>query len=241
MESPFATGAMMEHSMHDIRFPGESDEYRAARNRLLEAEADLRKQTEQVAALRRSLPDGGLLKEDYLFDEAGPGAAGRVKLSELFRGGKDTLILYSFMYGPDMQQACPSCTSILDGLNGVMPHALQRTNIAVVARSPVERISSFARERGWSGLRLLSSANNSYNADYHGETAEGKQRPALNVFMRRDGAIRHFYCTELLFVTPEPGQDARHVDTIWPLWNLFDLMPEGRGIDWRPALAYGAS
>jgi predicted dithiol-disulfide oxidoreductase (DUF899 family) len=231
----------MKHSMHDVRFPGESDEYRAARNRLLEAEADLRKQTEQVAALRRNLPGGGLLKEDYLFDEAGPGAVGRVKLSELFRDGKDTLILYSFMYGPDMQQACPSCTSILDGLNGVMPHALQRTNIAVVARSPVERISSLARERGWSGLRLLSSANNNYNADYHGETAEGKQMPALNVFMRRDGAIRHFYCTELLFVTPEPRQDARHVDTIWPLWNLFDFTPEGRGIDWRPALAYGAT
>src|SRR5579864_5756350 len=117
MTSRFATGAMMERSMHAIRFPGESDEYRAARNRLLEAEADLRRQTEQVAALRRSLPDGGLLKDDYVFDEASPGATGRVKLSELFQDGKDTLILYSFMYGPDMKQACPSCTSILDGLN----------------------------------------------------------------------------------------------------------------------------
>jgi predicted dithiol-disulfide oxidoreductase (DUF899 family) len=87
-------------------------------------------------------------------------------------------------------------------------------------------------------LPLLSSAHNTYNADYQGETAEGDQRPALNVFTRHADGIRHAYCTELMFVPSEPGQDQRHVDAIWPLWNLFDYTPAGRG-DWRPALTYG--
>uniref|UniRef100_UPI00273A5958 DUF899 family protein n=1 Tax=Stenotrophomonas sp. YIM B06876 TaxID=3060211 RepID=UPI00273A5958 len=96
------------------------------------------------------------------------------------------------------------------------------------------------RERGWRNLRLLSSAGNSYNADYHGEDSQGAQRPALNVFERRGGQIHHCYCTELMFVAAEPGQNPRHVDPIWPLWNLFDYTPAGRGTDWHPRLSYGA-
>ena len=154
------------------------------------------------------------------------------------REGKDSLILYSFMYGPQMQRPCPSCTSILDGLNGSLVHALQRINFAVVAKSPIQRIRAFALERGWRNLRLLSSAPNSYNADYHGEEADGGQIPALNVFVRRERKIYHFYSTELLYAQSNPGQDPRHVDLIWPLWNLFDLTPEGRGTRWNPRLAY---
>ena len=85
---------------------------------------------------------------------------------------------------------------------------------------------------------MLSSANNTYNRDYHGEDADEDQIPALNVFVKRDGAIHHFYNTELLYASSEPGQDSRHVDSIWPLWNLFDETPEGRGQDWNPKLAY---
>jgi predicted dithiol-disulfide oxidoreductase (DUF899 family) len=137
-----------------------------------------------------------------------------------------------------MQRPCPSCTSILDGLNGGMPHVLQRVSVAVVAKSPIQRIQMFARQRGWQNLRILSSAHNSFNADYHGETSDGQQIPALNVFVRRQGQIYHSYCTELLFAPRNPGEDPRHVDSIWPLWNLLDLTPEGRGTDWRPALTY---
>ena len=97
---------------------------------------------------------------------------------------------------------------------------------------------AFARERGWRNLRLLSSASNTYNHDYYGEGPEGNQIPSLNVFVRRDGAIRHFYHTELLFAPREPGQDGRHVDLIWPLWNLFDFSPDGRGENWYPKLSY---
>jgi len=230
---------------NSVRFPNESSEYRASRDQLLQAEIDLRRQLEDVAALRRTLPLGGRVKEDYVFEEGGRDLADQetkrpVRLSELFRPGKNTLILYSYMFGPAMRTPCTSCTSILDGLNGTAPHATDRINFAVVAKSPIERIRTLARERGWRNHRLLSSAGNSYNTDYHGEDAKGNQLPALNVFVRRPDGIYHTYCTELLFAPSEPGQDGRHVDLIWPLWNLFDYTPEGRGTDWYPKLAYGA-
>jgi predicted dithiol-disulfide oxidoreductase (DUF899 family) len=233
----------MSSSMHANRFPGESPAYRDARNGLLQAEIALRRNIEEVAALRRTLPLGGEVPEDYIFDE---GAADledsattrKTRLSELFQPGKDTLAIYSFMYGPKMKAACPSCTSIVDSLDGTAPHATQRINLAVVARNPLEKIRAHARSRGWRNLRLLSSANNTYNRDYHGENAEGDQMPGLNVFTRRDGKIHHFYYTELRFVPPDLGQNERHVDMFWPLWNLFDYTPEGRGKDWYPKLIY---
>jgi predicted dithiol-disulfide oxidoreductase (DUF899 family) len=229
--------------LHSVRFPGESDSYRDARNDLLHAEIALRRSIEDVAALRRKLPLGGAVPEDYGFEEGAPDlddslAARKVHMSELFEPGKDTLAIYSFMYGPNMASPCTSCTSVLDGLNGTAPHVSQRINFAVIAKSPIERIRAFARERGWRNLRLLSSASNTYNRDYYGEGPEGNQLPSLNVFVRRDGAIRHFYHTELLLSPREPGQDGRHVDLIWPLWNLFDFSPDGRGENWYPKLSY---
>jgi predicted dithiol-disulfide oxidoreductase (DUF899 family) len=220
-----------------VQFPGESARYRAARNKLLAAERDLRKQVESVARMRRKLPLGGKLAEDYAFDE-GPEAA-PVKLSELFRDGHDTLLVYSFMYGPEMKRPCPMCSSFLDSLDGAAPHLGQRANLAVVAKSPIARIREFAGVRGWRNLRLLSSARNSYNRDYHAETSDGiQQLPLLNVFVRRTGKTHHFYGTELLFARPERGQNERHIDMMWPLWNLLDMTPEGRSADWFPSLSY---
>jgi len=163
----------------------------------------------------------------------------RVSLTQLFHPGRDTLAVYSFMFGPNMKAACPMCTSIIDGLNATSINATQRMNLAVVAKSPLERIRSFARGRGWNRLRLLSSANNNYNRDYYGENAEGGQQPSLNIFVRRDAKIRHFWHSELVLVPSDPGQNQRHVDMIWPLWNLLDFTPEGRGVDWYPSLNYG--
>ena len=233
----------MASSPHSIRFPNEDPAYRESRNQLLEAEIRLRRNLEEVAALRRTLPPGGEVREDYLFEEGGGDlndtqTIRKTRLSELFTPGKDTLILYSYMFGPQMQSPCVSCTSILDGLNGTAPHVQQRVNFAVVAKSPIARIREVARTRGWKNLRLLSSATNTYNQDYQGENASGSQMPSLNVFVRRDGRIRHSYNTELLFAPSEPGQDGRHVDLIWPLWNLFDYTPEGRGTNWYPRLSY---
>ena len=221
--------------MSELTFPNETDEYRAARDEILKAEIDLRAQVESVAAMRRALPPGGALKEDYVFEELTGGAQVRsVRLSELFEGTKNTLFLYNFMYGPKMANPCPMCSSIIDGLNGNARHVSLRINLAVVARSPIQRIVEFARARGWNNVRLLSSANNTYNADYFGETAEGDQYPMGNVFTRRDGSIYHFWGTEMLYSKPEGEQ--RHMDMMWPLWNVFDATPEGRGDDWHPPL-----
>jgi predicted dithiol-disulfide oxidoreductase (DUF899 family) len=235
--------AKSKPALHSERFPGESPAYRKARNALLEAEIALRRQTEAVAALRRKLPAGGEVPQDYVFEEGAAGlsdngATRQVKLSELFENPDASLVLYSFMYGPNMAKPCPMCTAMLDSLNGTAPHATQRINLAVVASSPLERIRAFARERGWTNLRLLSSAGTSYNRDYRGESEDGSQQPALNVFARHGGRTHHMFSTELLFVPSEPGQNGRHVDPIWPLWNLFDMTPEGRGGNWYPKLGY---
>ncbi len=161
----------------------------------------------------------------------------QVRLSELF-GDKDTLFAYSFMYGPEMKAACPSCTSILDSLDGEAPHITQRIALAVIAKSPIARIMAHARDRGWRRLRLVSSSDNTYNRDYRGESPSGNQTPALNIFTRRNGEVRHFTNTELMFAPSDPGEEPRHVDMIWPLWNAFDQTPEGRGTDWNPQLRY---
>src|SRR5579859_1548578 len=180
----------MNKPLHTVRFPGESAAYRVARDRLLQAEIALRQQTEATAALRRALPLGGAIPVDYHFDDEGDtpldtDAERQTRLSDLFVDDKDTLVVYSFMFGPAMAAPCPSCSSILDALDGEMPHLRQRVNVAVVAKSPIQRIRHFARERGWRHLHLLSSEHNTYNADYQGETADGRQMPALNVFLRR--------------------------------------------------------
>jgi predicted dithiol-disulfide oxidoreductase (DUF899 family) len=224
-----------------VSFPGESAEYRAARDRLLMQEAELRRAAEAVAAGRRELPLGGALPEDYVFRQAGPdGTPINVRLSELFAPGKDTLVIYSFMFprALDDEGPCPHCTSFLDSFDGAAEHITQRVNLAVVAKAPLSRILAHAQQRGWRRLRLLSSTGNTYNRDYFGETPDGAQMPMLNVFRRDGNAIRHFWGSELLYSPTEPGQDPRHTDSIDPLWGLFDFTPEGRGTDWYPELSY---
>jgi predicted dithiol-disulfide oxidoreductase (DUF899 family) len=222
----------------EMKFPNESKAYRTARNKLLSAEKALRKKVEAVAALRRELPAGGAVPEDYVFEALENGNPKNVRMSELFDNG-DTLLAYSYMYGPNMAKPCPMCTSMLDALEGNAHHIAQRTNLVVIAKSPIGRILEFTRARGWRNLRLLSSANNDYNRAYHGEGPDGSQWPMMNVFVRRNGAVRHFWGSELMGAKDEPGQNARHVDMLWPLWNALDLTPEGRGKDWYPKLDYG--
>jgi predicted dithiol-disulfide oxidoreductase (DUF899 family) len=240
-----------------ITLPGESPQYRAARARLLEREIDLRRAMEAVAAARRELPPGGRVKMDYVFQEAGAdGAPADVRLSELFAPGKDSLAIYSFMFPRDPrdltpgpregetallalgESPCPSCTALLDQLDGAAEHARQHVNLAVIAKAPLLRILAFARERGWRWLRLMSSAANTYNADYFAETPDEVQRPMLTVFHRDGDVIRHFWSSELLYAPADPGQEPRHVGTLEPLWNLFDLTAEGRPLDWAEQFSY---
>lgn len=229
--------------LHDKRFPGESDVYRAARNALLKEEMALRRQIESVAEFRRKLPLGGKVKEDYVFVEEGgalesPGSARQTRLSELFEAGKDTLLIYSFMFAPDADQPCPMCNALLDGLNGNAVHIRQRVNLAVVAKAPIEKINNWARRQDWQHLRFLSSEKNHYNRDYFAEQAGVGQLPSINVFVRDKDHIHHFYNSELLYVASEQGQHPRHADMIWPLWNVFDLTPQGRGETWMPRIDY---
>jgi predicted dithiol-disulfide oxidoreductase (DUF899 family) len=240
-----------------IAFPGESAEYRAARDRLLEQEIELRRATEAVAAARRELPPGGAVPEDYVFGGQGEdGTPADVRLSELFAPGRDSLVIYSFMFprdpgddrpGPEAGQTallplvdgpCPSCVALLDQLDGAAEHVAPLVNFAVVARAPLTRVLNFGEERGWRRLRLLSSAGNSYNRDYLAETTDGAQRPLLNVFHRDGATIRHFWGSELFYAPTEPDQDPRHVGTLEPVWNIFDLTPEGRPTDWDEQLRY---
>ena len=239
------TTSQAQQPLHDTRFPGETDEYRRARDELLRAEIELRQQTEAVAAQRRGLPLGGEIPVDYAFDEwdEAAGAPRQVRLSELFADGKDVLFLYSFMYRPGeqglpLERACPSCTSIIDAVDGEVPHIEQKVNFAVATKASAERFHEHGAARGWRHARLLSSENTTYNADYGTESPEG-QFPIATVFVRRDGRIHHFWSSELFFASREDGQHPRHVDFIWPLWNVLDRTPEGRGGEWEPSLSYG--
>jgi predicted dithiol-disulfide oxidoreductase (DUF899 family) len=239
----------MDTALQHLSMPNESAEYRAARNLLLAEEMELRRQIERVAARRRALPLGGALREDYRF----VGEDGPVRLSELFAPGRDTLVIYSFMYGPERVRPCNGCTHFLDGLNGAAEHIRQRINFVVVAKSPLERILAFACERGWRNLRFLSTDGNTYDRDYFGDSiglpaavrrqqefkdGEEWDMPMLNVF-RRDGAgVRHFWGSELLYMPAESGQEYRHNDLLDPVWNMLDVTPGGRG-DFEPRLSYG--
>jgi predicted dithiol-disulfide oxidoreductase (DUF899 family) len=243
-----------------MTFPGEPADYRAARDRLLEQEIELRRQTEAVAVARRALPPGGVVPTDYVFAGAGPnGEVAVVRLSQLFAPGIDSLAIYSMMFPRDpvdrrpgapggetarlplAEAPCPSCVALLDQLDGAVEHVSPRLTFVVVAKAPIERLVTFANERGWRRLRLLSSSNNTYNRDYHGETPEGVQRPMLNVFSREASGVRHFWASEMLYAPVDPGQDPRHLGTLEPMWNLFDLTREGRGDDFEEQLRYPAA
>ena len=223
-----------------MNWPNQPEEYGRAREELLQAEIKLRRQEEAVAAQRRALPLGGEVTGDYVFDSQ----SGPVTFAELFANGKDTLYLYTFMFIPGeqglpLEVACPSCTSIIDAMDGQALHLAQQINFAVSAKAPIARFRAHAEARGWRHARLLSAAGSTYNRDYQAEEPDGSQNPIATVFVRRGGQIHHSWSSELYHVPSDAGQDMRHVDFMWPLWPVLDRTPEGRGTDWRPELEYG--
>ena len=236
-----------------VAFPNESDEYRAARNVLLEAEIELRRQTEAVAAMRRALPPGGEVPEDFVFERIGASfRPEKVRLSQLF-GGFSTILIYSYMFGPERDTPCPGCTHLLDGIDGAARHVPQRAPIYVVARSPIARLAAWAHRRGWNHIDLLSTAGNRYSDHYYGNTAsltpemraergykpdESWDEPMLNVFTNKGHTIRHFWGSELVFAPEDPGQHHRGLDFADPVWGLLDTTPEGRGETFFPKVEY---
>ena len=212
-------------------FPNESAEYRSARNALLVKEIELRRQLEAVAAERRALPPGGEVTKDYRF----VGENGPVSLADMF-AGKDTLIVYNYMFGPRRQAPCASCTSFMSTWEEKMPDVEQRVSFVMVARSPIERLIAAKQARGWVQLKVFSDLSGDFTRDY--VSAEDDDIPGYTVFTRRDGKLRHFWSGEMSGAMADPGQDPRGAPDFDPLWILLDTTPGGRGTDWYPKLSY---
>ncbi|WP_260703659.1 DUF899 family protein [Edaphobacter flagellatus] len=212
-------------------FPNESPEYRKARNALLAEEIELRRHIERVAEMRRAMPLGGELPEDYIFE----GENGSVRFSDLF-GDKQSLVIYSMMFGPQRERPCPMCTAMLTSWDGMAKNLRERVAIAVTARSPIDRILDFKKERGWRYLPLYSDGTGDYTRTY--VSAEDGDVPGLSIFTRRDGKIYHFWSGETSGEMADPGQDPRGAPDPDPLWSVFDLTPDGRGGNWYPKLEY---
>lgn len=217
-----------------IRFPNESEEYRRAREALLAEEIELRRHIERVAERRRALPTGGKVTKDYRFE----GERGSVSFAGLF-GNKQTLVTYSYMFGPQRDRPCPMCTSLLSAWDGVALDVEQHVALAVIARSPFARLAGFKHERGWRNLKLYCDTTDEFSRDYHALAPDGGDIPGFNVFTRRDGTIRHFWSGEMGLGTADPGQDPRGAPDLMPIWTILDATPEGRGTNWYPKLDYG--
>lgn len=214
--------------MSSFRFPNESDEYRVQRDRLLDAEVRLRDEIEAVAEQRRQLPLGGQLKENYTFNRAGDGGTVEsIAFEDLF-GDHDSLLLYTMMFGRQWDAPCPSCTCIVDSIN-VNSRAVRETAaIAVVADAVPAQLRLWADRRGWY-LDVVSGTDCGYILDYAGfETDDPGVVSVMNVFRKTSEGIFHFWASELLS-RPLPSGHPRHVDMIWPLWNLLDMTAAGRG------------
>jgi predicted dithiol-disulfide oxidoreductase (DUF899 family) len=206
--------------MSERRYPNESEEYRLARDSLLKDEQELVDKIQSVAKRRRALPLGGRLKQDYVFQWADDGKLGTsVRFSELF-GARDTLLLYSWMFGPNWDHPCPSCTSLVDGFDRTWYSVSQDAAFVAIAKAPADRINAWAKRRGWSQMPLVSGYHSTFQADYKCQGDSGDmQWPVMHVFRKSEGEIFHFWATE---------RTVNHVDTVWPYWNLMDFTPRGR-------------
>jgi predicted dithiol-disulfide oxidoreductase (DUF899 family) len=214
-------------------YPNDSPEHREARTRLLAEEIELRRHIERVAEMRRALPLGGQPPNYRFEDEQGK----TVGLADLF-GRHDTLVTYFWMYGPQRERPCPMCTSLLGSLDIPAADITQKVALAVLGRSPVARQLAFARERGWRNLEFYQTIGDDFARDYRGLAPDGSEWPALDVWVKRDDVVRHFWGAEMSGETCDPGQDPRGAPDIAPLWTILDLTPAGRGADWYPKLEY---
>lgn len=147
--------------------------------------------------------------------------------------------------GENDTTACSACSMFVDGLNGVAKHLSQRFNLAIIAKAPLSTIRSYAQKRGWKDLRFLSSYNNSFNKDMNVEAPEWykdmAQGPGMSVFRYEDdegeGKVRFWYQTTPHFAKVDGKDIIRAMDLLTPVWNMFDITPEGRG-NWDAGLDY---
>ncbi|HWE73770.1 MAG TPA: DUF899 family protein [Stellaceae bacterium] len=215
-------------------FPGESAEYRKAREALLAEEIEFRRHMTRLAAQRRALPPGPVIKKNYRFKDAN---GAERSLKDLF-GAHDTLVTYFWMYGPQRERPCPMCTNWLGAVNGNAADIKQRVALKILGRSPVARQIAFAMERGWRHLDFVQTIGDDYANDLGLLTPEGFEYPALTVYQREGETVRLFWASEMKKEMGDPGQDPRDAPDIAALWSILDLTPDGRGTDWYPKLSY---
>jgi predicted dithiol-disulfide oxidoreductase (DUF899 family) len=207
-------------------------DWTAARLAFLEKEKAFTRARDDLSAARRALP-WEKVETNYVFE----GARGPVSLGDLF-GGKSQLIVYHFMFGPDWEAGCKSCTFWADNLDRTVVHLNARdTNLVLISRGPYERLAAYKKRMGWT-LDWVSSLGNSFNQDYAVSFApdqieekrynfgtlapESEEMSGISVFARQEngkdgGAIYHTYSTY-----------ARGIDMLNGTYNLLDLVPKGR-------------
>ncbi|MBV9046117.1 MAG: DUF899 family protein [Alphaproteobacteria bacterium] len=214
-------------------FPGQSEEYRRAREALLAEEIEFRRHLTRLTERRMALPPGPVIEKNYRFKDA---SGAEVGLRDLF-GTHDTLVSYFWMFGPQRERPCPMCTNWLGAVNGNAADIKQRVALKILGRSPVARQLAFAAERGWKALDFVQTVGDDYAKDIGVLNAEGEW--AALIVLRRDGdKVRLFWASEMAKEMADPGQDPRDAPDIAALWSILDLTPGGRGTDWYPKLSY---
>lgn len=215
-------------------FPGETDAYRDARQKLLEEEIEFRRHMTRLVEQRMALPPGPIIEKDYRFLDAD---GSDLSLLDLF-GERDTLVTYFWMYGPQRMRPCPMCTNWLGAVEGNAADIKQRVAFKILGRSPVKRQREFADERGWKHLDFVQTLGDDYANDLHLIGEDGGESPAFIVFKREGDQVRLFWASEMTGDMADPGQDPRDAPDLASLWTMLDFTPEGRGQDWYPKLSY---
>jgi len=209
------------------------DEWLAARRELLAKEKALTRAHDALSAERRTLPMVSVDKS-YVFDTPD----GPKTLAELF-DGRSQLVVYHFMMGPDWEEGCPSCSLLVDHIDGAAVHLAQRdVTLLAISRAPMEKIAAFKRRMGWR-LPWVSSHRNDFNWDYQvsfkpEEVGSGKmyynfamgnfpaaEAPGISVFYKNaSGDVFHSYSTY-----------ARGGEPFIGTYSFLDLVPKGRDED----------
>lgn len=205
-------------------------EWLDARRRLLAKEKEFLRQRDALSAERRSLPWVRVTKP-YRFD----GPAGEQSLADLF-AGRSQLVVYHFMFAPEWETGCRSCSFWADNYNGIVAHLEQRdVSLVAVSRAPLAKLRAFAARLGWT-FKWVSAGDSEFNYDYHvsfvpadiehGTAVYNYRRlefaasdlPGFSVFYKdADGGIFHTYSTY-----------ARGLDSMNVAYQLLDLVPKGR-------------
>jgi predicted dithiol-disulfide oxidoreductase (DUF899 family) len=209
------------------------DEWLAARKKLLAKEKQLTHQRDAIAAERRQLP-WVKVEKNYTFDSP----TGKKTLADLF-DGRSQLIIYHFMFGPEWQEGCPSCSFNMDHTDATLVHLAQRdVSFVAISRAPISKIEAFKKRLGWH-FNWVSSYGTDFNYDYHAsftpeEVAKGKidynfdlvefpsaEAPGISVFYKdKNGDVFHTYSAY-----------ARGTENVVNTYNYLDLVPKGRDED----------